>query len=245
MDLGAGERSQYQPGEERGGDDAEPRRGAGLMFRHAHQTRSPRRRSTARRASVAIAASALVALACGGLARPASAQVSSDDLRCIATFNKSIRKVVKAHARLVHKCLSNFAAGRLASATPEACIASDPGGKVAATIAKETDKINRKCPSGLPGFGVSTVSTALTRAVLAQFDLVHAYDRPRPRHQPDSQQGRRLLPGEGGRRAPQVRGHAPARIPEVPEEGTEGRSDHRRREPRGGVSGNRKRPAAR
>lgn len=125
------------------------------------------------RAVSALTGVALVAVAFGGFTPRATAQLSTDDVRCIATFNKSLRSVAKTHARIVRKCLTSFAAGRLTGSTPEECIAADPGGKLADTVAKATTKVDQQCSAGLPGFGATQIDLALVRAVLAQYDLMH------------------------------------------------------------------------
>ena len=83
------------------------------------------------------------------LAEPASAQVSAADRSCITKFNKSIRKVVKPHGKIVKSCLRDFAAGRL-TIKPEACIASDPRNKLQRAVNRDKAKINSACAGGLP-----------------------------------------------------------------------------------------------
>jgi hypothetical protein len=59
-------------------------------------------------------------------ASAATAQVSSADQRCIAAFNQGVRKVTKAQSKIVKKCLTDFASGRLSSATPKTAFAPIP-----------------------------------------------------------------------------------------------------------------------
>jgi cysteine-rich repeat protein len=125
------------------------------------------------RRRMVITAGALLALVLVALTGPAAAQVSKEDRNCISTFNKGIRQVAKTHGKIVRKCLSSFASGTLTAATPEACIAADAGGKLQNAVDKAVEKINRKCAAGFPAFGTSSVSPALGRAILAQFDLMH------------------------------------------------------------------------
>ncbi len=107
------------------------------------------------------------------IATPVAAQPTADDIKCITTFNKGMRKISKTHAKLVKKCVTRFASGSLVGQTPEECIAADPDGKLLQTITSEGNKIASICSGGMPGFGVGTLPTALTRAILLQFGLVH------------------------------------------------------------------------
>jgi cysteine-rich repeat protein len=116
---------------------------------------------------------ALVAALSLSHAGPAAAQLEKHDIDCINTFNKGLRKISKTHGKLVKKCTTRFASGSLVGQTPEQCIASDSGGKLLRTMTKEGNKIGSRCSGGLPGFGVSDIQTALTRAILTQFGLVH------------------------------------------------------------------------
>jgi hypothetical protein len=54
---------------------------------------------------------AVVTLAVLGTAGVASAQVTSADRTCIATFNKAVRTVGKAQGKIAAKCLQRFAYG--------------------------------------------------------------------------------------------------------------------------------------
>jgi cysteine-rich repeat protein len=122
---------------------------------------------------VVFGAAILATLALNGLARPASAQVTREERNCITAFNKNLRKVAKTHGKLVKKCLSNFASGRLVAMTPEECIAADSNGKLDRAVTKATEKIALKCPAGLPAFGATQTNPALVRGVLNQFNLMH------------------------------------------------------------------------
>jgi cysteine-rich repeat protein len=119
-------------------------------------------------------AGTIAVVVCAGFVRVASAQVSAADRACIATFNKGVRKVAKTEAQIIKKCLKDFAAGKLASATPEECVRSDPNGKLQKAVDKATAKTTEKCPNPLPTFGVTNVATAVLRATVAEIDLMHA-----------------------------------------------------------------------
>ena len=119
---------------------------------------------------ISIGAAAILAM---GLALPAAAQLSREDQKCMTTFSKSVRKVARKHGKIVKKCLAKFASGSLAAQSPEVCIADDPGGKLGDTVVKSIAKTNDKCAAGFPPFGTSLPATAMTEAVLVQFDLMH------------------------------------------------------------------------
>jgi len=123
------------------------------------------------RLTAAAVASAVVV--CVGLTGVASAQIPSKDQACIAAFNDGIRKVAKAQGKVVAKCLSLFASGKLASSTPENCVLSDPNSTVSKAAQRATDKINKKCATVTPAFGISDLQTALSQAGLSQVDMIH------------------------------------------------------------------------
>ena len=108
----------------------------------------------------------------------ADAQVSKQDQACINTFGKNAWKVAKAHSGIVSKCLRQYASGTLIATTPEACVRSDPGGKLTSTVASALSGTNARCAAGLPPFGVeltdiSLSRSAFSRAALGEIDLVH------------------------------------------------------------------------
>ena len=106
-------------------------------------------------------------------ANTATAQVSSADQRCIAAFNQGVRKVAKAQSKIVKKCLTDFASGRLSSATPEDCVRSDPKGRLDSAVVKAAARTTLLCTGSTPAFGTSAVETAYARASLSQIDLTH------------------------------------------------------------------------
>lgn len=124
---------------------------------------------TVRRFAIRVA----IGLLCAFTAGPASAQLAKQDQLCITTFNKGIRQVAKVQSQIIRKCLTDFAAGRLSTATPEVCVRSDPRGKLEAAIEKAAAKTADKCATVTPPFGVTQVDAAFVRTVLAQLDLVH------------------------------------------------------------------------
>jgi cysteine-rich repeat protein len=103
----------------------------------------------------------------------AAAQLTSADQRCIAAFNQGLRKVAKAQSKVVKKCLADYASGRLAAATPEDCVRSDPKGRVDKALVKASAKTAQICGSTTPPFGVTEMNAAYARAALAQIDLAH------------------------------------------------------------------------
>ena len=64
---------------------------------------------------------------------------SADEAKCVNTVNKWAAKVAKAQAGDIAKCLKDGGGGKL-TGTIEACIRSDPKGKVG----KAVDKLNQK-----------------------------------------------------------------------------------------------------
>lgn len=115
----------------------------------------------------------LATLTLTGIDQRATAQVTRDELKCITTFNKSVRKIAKTHGKIVRKCLYDFAAGRLIATTPEQCILDDPRGKLDRAVTKATKKVDKKCTGVLPSFGVSDFTNAVARATLNQLNLIH------------------------------------------------------------------------
>jgi cysteine-rich repeat protein len=112
-------------------------------------------------------------LSCLVFAGSAAAQVSPADQACITAFNKSIRKVLNEKAKVVRKCLRDFAAGKLVATTAEECIRSDPSGKVERAAQKAQAIASQKCAGPLPEFGVTPMETALVEAVLSPIKLIH------------------------------------------------------------------------
>jgi len=108
------------------------------------------------------------------LAGSAAAQVAPQDRACITAFNKSIRTVAREQSRIIKKCVRDFAAGRLVATTPEACVRSDPSGKVSRAAQRAVTVTNAACSGGLPGFGVAPINGALVDAVLSGLHLVHS-----------------------------------------------------------------------
>jgi cysteine-rich repeat protein len=121
-----------------------------------------------------IAAGTLTVVVCAGFAPAVSAQLSSQDKNCIATFNKSVRKVAKAHGQIISKCLKDFSRGKLISTTPEGCLLEDPTGSLQRAVLKETAKTTEKCSAGIPGFGATPIGDALLTTVVGQINLIHS-----------------------------------------------------------------------
>ena len=149
-------------------------------------------------------AGAIALLMAGGVAREATAQVSVADKACISAFNKGVRKVAKAQGKIVKKCLSDFAAGRLVSTTPEDCVRSDPNGDLEPCGGESGVEGGRQVHDPAAVSAVTDIPTAPCRRRGQP-------DRPDPRrlgaesrHRPHRQRRRRLLPGEGRRAAAEV-----------------------------------------
>ncbi len=107
------------------------------------------------------------------LSEAARAELDNRERRCISTFTKSLRKVSKTHGKLIKKCVSDFAKGRLVNQTPEECVIEDPRGRLASTILKETTKVSIRCVAGFPSFGARDPSVSFGHSVISQIDLVH------------------------------------------------------------------------
>jgi hypothetical protein len=119
------------------------------------------------------AAAAVASFALAGLAAPAEAVLPRDQEVCLATFGKAVRDVAKVQAKTASRCLKKFAAGTLVGSTPEACLLSDPGGRLARTAGTVAVKIAAACPPPPPAFGVSPLDTAMPRVGLGVVDLLH------------------------------------------------------------------------
>ncbi len=129
-----------------------------------------------KRDALSLMASSLVGLMLA--AGVANAQVSKQDQGCINGFSKSAWKVAKAHGAIVSKCLRQYAAGSLIATTPEACVRSDPKGKLTNAVGQALVSTSGKCAGGPPPFGVvpadiSLSRAAFSRAALGEIDLVH------------------------------------------------------------------------
>jgi len=124
----------------------------------------------ATRGTLVLATALFSSLIC---ASAATAQVSSADQRCIAAFNQGVRKVTKAQSKIVKKCLTDFASGRLSSATPEDCVRSDPKQRLDSAVVKAAAKTALLCTGSTPAFGTSPVENAYARASLSQIELAH------------------------------------------------------------------------
>lgn len=116
---------------------------------------------------------ALAALGIAGSVGVASAQVSSDDRGCIATFNKAVRDVAKAQGKIAAKCLQRFASGSLPT-TAETCLVTDVSGQLQRKTAAALRKVASACAAGTPAFGTSPVDGALARAAVGEVDQLHA-----------------------------------------------------------------------
>ena len=121
-----------------------------------------------------IAAAAIAGLLVAALAVRAEAQVTTAERRCVTAFNKAVRGVAKAHAKVVRGCLKDYAAGRLVNTTPELCVRSDERGGLGRAVSKANAQVIDRCPGTPPPFGVSAVESAFVRTVIGQLDLAHA-----------------------------------------------------------------------
>ena len=123
---------------------------------------------TARYVAAVIALSAVC-----GLATAVYAQVPPSEQLCISTFNKSLGKIAKAQGQGVGRCITDFAAGRLVSTTPEACLVSSALGRLSSTVTRAVASISSRCGSGPLPFGTTPTAGAVPAAVITEIDLVH------------------------------------------------------------------------
>ncbi len=88
----------------------------------------------------------------------ASAQLNKQETKCANSINKGAAKVAKAQAGDNNACIKDYGKDKILSA--EACIVSDPKGKVAKAISKIKTS---DCPGGAPSFlpGLATSSSAI------------------------------------------------------------------------------------
>src|SRR5438105_9282382 len=83
-----------------------------------------------------------------GLTPGAYGQVPASDQQCITAFNKGVGKIAKAQGQAVGRCVSDFAAGRLVSTTPETCLVTDLFGRLNSTITRAASSISSRCGGG-------------------------------------------------------------------------------------------------
>lgn len=111
--------------------------------------------------------------AVGVLIGPASGQIYKDEEKCLTAYSKNLGKIGKVHSKIVKSCTNRFAAGTLVGQSPEACMASDPKGKVTKTAVKSVQKVARQCGGSFPSYGTGEVSATVGRTVLTQFNVMH------------------------------------------------------------------------
>src|SRR5262245_50242577 len=102
------------------------------------------------RSSLCIALLSLFSLV--ALTSSATAQVSSDDRRCIAAINGETRKLVLSVHKEIGSCVSDFSKGALETPTVVECVGPTASVKTAAAMAKALDKAADRC-AGTPPFG--------------------------------------------------------------------------------------------
>jgi hypothetical protein len=104
----------------------------------------------------------------------AAAQLSKEDQKCVDAINKGAGKVAKAQGGDIVGCIKSGGQGKLGTQTIEACLTSDPKGKVAKAISKlQTEK----CPSppAFPPLVSTTDKQAIGDVMIAkELDLVHS-----------------------------------------------------------------------
>jgi len=119
---------------------------------------------------------AVLALA---LAAPAAAGAafSSDQQKCVNTFNKELRKIVKTVGKDYGACLKDRAKStdtndKLAGLTVPQCFDADRKGKQAGAISKAGDKFTGACAGGdNPGVAVTDPATAAAAAIAKEKEL--------------------------------------------------------------------------
>ncbi len=102
---------------------------------------------------------------------PATAQLEKQETKCANSINKGAAKVAKAQAGDNSACIKDYGKNKIPSA--EACITSDPKGKVAKAISKiKTSDCTGGAPSFLPG--LKTSSSAIGDIMKAKdLELIH------------------------------------------------------------------------
>src|SRR5437763_1697533 len=123
---------------------------------------------TARYVGAVIVLSAVCALTSGSYG-----QVAPSEQLCITTFNKGIGKIAKAQGQGVGRCISDFAAGRLVSTTPESCLVSDASGRLHSAVTRAVGSVSSRCGSGPLPFGTTPTTGAVPAAVISEIDVVH------------------------------------------------------------------------
>ncbi len=116
---------------------------------------------------------ALSLLATMTLTSTATAQLDSDERRCLTSFSKGVRKVSRTHGKTIDRCLKDFSRGKLVDELPEECIQGDPKARLSRRVDKETRTVIKKCVNGFPEFGTTFPAIAFGNAVVSQMDLVH------------------------------------------------------------------------
>lgn len=102
------------------------------------------------RSSIGIALLSLFSLV--ALTTSATAQVSSDDRRCIEAINGETRKLVLSVHKQIGTCVGDFAKGALGTPTVVQCVGPAASVKVAAAMEKALDKAADRC-TRTPPFG--------------------------------------------------------------------------------------------
>ncbi len=101
-----------------------------------------------------------------------NAQLDKVEQKCANSINKGAAKVAKAQAGDNSACIKDYGKNKIPSA--EACITSDPKGKVSKAISKLKTS---DCPSGAPSFllGLKTSSSESGDIMKAKdLNLIHA-----------------------------------------------------------------------
>jgi hypothetical protein len=108
----------------------------------------------------------LAALAGLALATPASAAFTSNQQKCVNTFNKEFRKVVKTVGKDYCSCLKDGAKGKLEAQTVTECFDADRKGKQAGAATKAAEKFAGACAGGNnPGVSLTDPATAFAEAI--------------------------------------------------------------------------------
>ncbi len=105
------------------------------------------------------------------LATPATAQLTSTQVKCVRTLTKDGGKVSKAESKLAQKCMKDGANGKLAGTTDE-CIDDDVKGKVASSKSKTFGDELSKCPDG-SGFVVTSAVQVNASSQYQTLELLH------------------------------------------------------------------------
>ena len=107
------------------------------------------------------------------LAGPVSAQLTTDDVKCIETINKFMQKVANAENKALSLCTRDFAKGTLVAPTVLDCANPATNDKVLKAVIKAFDKSDQKCGGVPPPIGPPSLTAAPGLAVAASAAMMN------------------------------------------------------------------------